>query len=89
MRDAEPLCTETIGLKDFARSRKRGTNFSGGTNNVLQDPFQCLHFARIYYAYACYRQAETKLTFFPTASLIRAMASVTTYSSNLNSDDRK
>ena len=34
-------------------------------------------------------QAETKQTFFPTASLIRAMASVTIYSSNLNIDDRK
>ena len=36
MREAEPLCAENIGLKDIAR-RYRGTNFSGGTNNVLQN----------------------------------------------------
>ena len=33
-------------------------------------------FRMIHYACACYWQAETKQTFFPTASLIRAMASV-------------
>ena len=32
---AEPLSTENIGLKDIARSRRGGTNFSGETNNVL------------------------------------------------------
>ena len=43
MRDAEPLCAKTFGLKDIARSRRgRGTNLSGKlimyyrTNNVLQ-----------------------------------------------------
>ena len=35
MREAESLCAENIGLKDIARSRRGGTNFSGGTNNVL------------------------------------------------------
>ena len=29
MREAEPLCTKNIGLKDIAQSRR------GGTNNVL------------------------------------------------------
>ena len=36
MREAEPLRAENIGLKDIARSRRGGTNFSGGINNVLQ-----------------------------------------------------
>ena len=53
------------------------------------DPFWCLHFARIHYTCASYWQEETKQSFFPTAPHIRAMASATTYSSNLNSDDRK
>ena len=43
MRDAEPLCAKTFGLKDIARSRRgRGTNLSRKLimyyriNNVLQ-----------------------------------------------------
>ena len=39
-------------------------------------------------AYVCVCVCVTKQTFFPTASLIRAMASATKYSSNLNSDGR-
>ena len=37
MREAEPLCAKNIGLKDIALSRRRETNFSGETNNVLQN----------------------------------------------------
>ena len=36
MCEAERMCAENIGLKDIARSRRGGTNFSGGTNNILQ-----------------------------------------------------
>ena len=37
MREAEPLCPENIGLNDIAGSRRGETNFSEGTNNVLQN----------------------------------------------------
>ena len=37
MREAEPLCAENIGLKYIALSRRGETNFSGETNNVLQN----------------------------------------------------
>ena len=46
-------------------------------------------FRRIYCVCACYWQAETKQNFCPTAFFIRAIATATTYFSNLNSDDRK
>ena len=29
MREAEPLCAENFGLKDIARSSRRGINFLG------------------------------------------------------------
>ena len=53
------------------------------------EPFRYLHFERIHYACKCYWQAETKQSFFSTGFLVKPMTSATTYSSNLNSDDRK